>query len=726
VTRAASVPVTRRTLLLTLSAGAVCAGGGLGPHRQASATAPTGPGWGPWLAIENDGTATLLHSVTDLGQGTPTALAQVLADQLHLPLSAVVLRQAPVRAPFVENDGYYGTAASAGLSGSFAEIAQLGATARAMLMAAAARRWHADLAACDTQPARVVHRPTGRTLGYGELSAEAGALPVPALQQLALRPYDPNSWVGKPALRVIDRELVTGHAAFGIDVKLEGLVSASLRHAPVLGSRLRSLDPAPALRASGVLAVLNLGDAIAVVAADHWAASQALAKLAPVWDHPPGAIGSKDLRNQMLRAVHGDAGLLATLPDGGEPDVHRAQVLQELARAPNTVQALYEAPMAAHMAMEPQNATARVSQGQAEIWVSTQAQSLTREKVAEALALPLEQVTVHTLRVGGGFGRRLECDAAVQAARISRAVGRPVKLIWSREEDVRHDFMRPPAMGRLRAALGPDGQMRALAIDLAGPSLMASSSNRHPLSEDGIDFTVLMGLRGPYEGPVASRRWTRVEGGMRSGWWRSVGACANTFFLESFLDELAHATQADPVQTRLRLLRAPPARTVLEALVQRADLAQPVAPGRSRGLALGGHAGATLAGLSVEIVASAARGLRLARVVVVVNCGRVVNPRLVRSQVEGSVAWAVSACLLGEITATAGSIDQSGFHDYPVIGMAQMPAVELHLMDSDADPSGIGEEVVPLVAPALANAIFAASGERVRALPLSRSGWHLA
>ena len=397
--------------------------------------------------------------------------------------------------------------------------------------------------------------------------------------------------------------------------------------------------------------------------------------------------------------------------------------MQELALAGTVVEAVYETPMAAHLAMEPQNATAKVGPDSADIWVSTQQQSLTRTMVAQVLALPEDKVTVHTLRVGGGFGRRLEYDAAVQAARIARATGLPVKLIWSREQDVRHDFMRPPAVGRYRAALGSD------AMDVVGPSLMASSGNRHPVGADGIDFTAMMGLQGPYEWPVPSRRWTRVEGGMRSGWWRSVGASSNTFFIESFVDELALAAGSDAVAfRRLLLANTPRALTLLETLVQRAGLGHPAATDRWHGFAIGGRGQGTLAALAVEISTPTLgrRELRIERMVVVLDCGLVINPRLVQAQVKGSVAWGLSGCLLGEITATEGAVDQSGFHDYPVIDMARMPTVDVYLSASQAEPSGAGEDVVPLVAPALANAIFRASGERLRALPFGRGGWSLA
>lgn len=711
--------LSRRGLLLGVAAGGAVAALGWAAYRRPAAE--TAVPLLAWLEIAADGTVTLLHITTDLGQGTPTALAQIVADQLDVPWRAMRLRQAPVRAPFDGEDVEYATSASSGIRAQYDELRTLGATARAMLAAAAAQLWQVPVAEIESADGTMRHRPTGRSLGYGELAPTAAALPVP--KDVRPRPVGPDSAVGKPMARLGIPPRVDGSAVYGIDMRLPDMLVATVAHAPVRGGTLARVDPAPALAVPGVRQVVPLGGAVAVAADGYGQAAKGLAALSPEWTLPAPADDAAPLTDRLRGAALGAEGRLAA-PEGVDPAVQRRWAAGELAAAPVLVDALYETPLAAHMTMEPQTATARVAPSGAELWLPTQNQSLARRTVAAALDLPVDRVTITSTAVGGGFGRRLEPDAAVQAALTARAVGRPVKLIWSREQDVAHDFFRPPAAVRMRLGAGRDGRLRVFCADVACPSLLASSASTHPLGEDGVDFTALMGLLPVYDCPPPSLRWTDVPVPVRVGWWRSVGAFANCFAVESAIDELARAVGQSPMAFRRRnLASSPRALAVLDALEAMAGDHPPIA-GRHRGMALSRMSG-TFVAMQVELSVTPDREVVLHQVWAAVDCGLAVNPDAVRAQVEGAILWGLSACLLGEISVRDGKVEQSNFHDYPVLQLAQTPSIAVRLL-GDGPPGGAGEEAVPPLAPAIANALFAATGTRHRTLPFTRSGMTLA
>jgi isoquinoline 1-oxidoreductase beta subunit len=715
------IAITRRGVLklLAAAAGAAAIPAAAQSSVTAQARADAAVRLLGWLELGEDGSVTLFHTTTEIGQGTPSTLAQIVADQLDVPWSAMRLAQAPMVSPFFEDGGYYGTSSSSGLRSQFDELQQLGAAARQLLVETAAAAWQVAAAACETAAGEVVHPATGRRVRYAALAGAATTRPLPANQNIVLRSGGLLG-VASPPLGVAER--VRGSAKFGIDVVLADMAVATIAQAPTAGAVLVAQDRRAALRWRGVLDVVELPDAVAVVARDTWSALQGLKALDPKWRLPAAAPSSAAWRKTLRSALDGDAGVLVAAFDASTPpQEQRRRARAALAAADKTISAQYETPFAAHQTMEPQNATARVGATSAELWVPTQHQSLVQQSVGKALDLPAAAVTVHTTAVGGGFGRRLEVDVPVQAALIARRLGRPVKLIWSREQDVRHDYFRPAAAARLQAALAPGGRVNAWMIDLACPSILASSGNTHEPEQAGVDFTALMGLGVPYDLPKPSVRWTPVPAPVRVGWWRSVGSSNNCFFVESFVDEIAAELGLSPLAYRRRLLPAGSrARHVLETLASNAQLDGPAPAGRSRGLAMI-RMSDSIAAESVEISISDGR-VTVHEVHVAFDCGRAINPSAVRAQVQGSVLWGLSACLLEEITFERGAVVQSNFHDYPVARMQQAPRITVHLVDSGATLGGAGEEAVPPIAPALAGALHAATGRRLRELPFARAG----
>jgi isoquinoline 1-oxidoreductase subunit beta len=676
------------------------------------------------LHINEDGGVTLIHTSTDIGQGTPSVQAQIVADQLDVDWGSMRLEQAPVRPPYASGESAYSTAASSGISHQYETLQRLGATARALLVTAAAQRWRVPVSECTTSRGRVQHRRSKRDLPYGMLVNAAAILPVP--ESVDIRTALHDQFVGKSMPAINARSKVNGRYRYGIDVQLPNLKVATIMQCPMQGGRLvaAALDQAPALAIRGVIAVVPLSDAVAVVADGYWSARQAISKLQPKWEHAEPPISTNEFRRRLRTALDTEGGQHVK-PRSGSLDALREKVAAEFAKTNVKVSALYESHVAAHATMEPQNATAIVADGRAQLWVPTQNQSLTQEVVAKELKLPLSQVEINTTGVGGSFGRRLEPDVALQAVRIANVTKLPIKLIWSREEDIRQDFYRPGSAARLEAALSEDGVITALRFKLASSSILSSSASSHPIGPDGVDFTSIMGLRTPYAMPTPLVSWSRVESGLRSGWWRSVGASQNCFFVESFIDEIAHRLRTAPIDYRKRLLAGDArASKALDTLVEFAKLNEPTNAGRFRGVAMCFMSG-SIAATAVELSVDDKRRITLHRIYAVFDCGRAINPSRVEEQVSGGIVWGLSACLLNEVTVEDGVVSQSNFHDYPVLRMSQTPPIQVRLLDSGSKPGGAGEESVPTVAPAIANAVFAATGVRLRETPFTRSGFSL-
>jgi len=683
----------RRFLVLSATAGAGLALGFATRWRHA-ARRPD-----PWLTVRPDDTALLEVPFTELGQGTLLGITQIVAEELDLPPGAFTTTTAPMEARYLLKDSFY-TGGSGSIRPLFDDWRRLGATARALLVAAAAERWSVRPEQCRTESGAVLHPDGRQRLRYGALAGAAARQPLPAEVPLKAR----ADWrvIGLPLKRPGLRAIVEGSLAYGIDTRLPGQRYAALAQCPVFGGRLRDVDEAPARRLAGVRAVVRLPDAVAVVGDTTWHAARGLAALAPAWDPPAGPLSSAAIETE-LEAMLAREDLRAVAPDTAMPlAAYRARVAQALAAAPAVFEQRYRGQLLSHATMEPQNTLALVKGDAAELWTPTQHQTDVQREVAAALGLRAGRVRVHTTRIGGGFGRRLKVDYAVQAALVARAAGVPVQLLWSRAEDLQHDFYRPAAHALLSAALDADGLPTAIRARTAA-----------------TNDTVGNGLNAPWYAldPVIIELGEH-RSALPIGAWRSVDASLTCFFVESFVDELAERAGADPLAYRLRLAaREPRTRRVLEAVAERAGWSQPA--GRALGVA-------AFAGWSsyVALVAEAERAAdgtaRVRRLTCAFDCGTAVNPALVRAQVEGGVTMALSAALKERITIEAGRVRERNFDDYPLLAIGEAPPIDVVLLESPAAAvGGAGEPPVPAVAPAVANALYRLTGVRRRSLPLA-------
>jgi isoquinoline 1-oxidoreductase beta subunit len=661
-----------------------------------------------WIRIDPDGALCLLVNATEMGQGAKSGLAQILAEELDVDWSDVRVDFAPIDREHYGMWETYQTGGSGSVRGMFDRLRKAGATARTMLLQAAAQRWTVPVAECVARSGVVRHAQSSRSATYAVLARDALRLPPPT--DVPLKPRSEWQLIGKPMHRLDVRSKVDGSAIFGIDVRRPAMVYAAIAQSPVLGGTLEALDEAPAMKHAGVRRVLKINGAVVVVADKFWTAHRALADLKPVWR--PGAMANvtSTAIGKRLRALTHEPGKVY-VAEGEDETKARELCEAELTKARRIIERVYEAPLLSHSPMETMNGTALVLNGRAELWVPTQVQSDLRTAVAKALGFDEAAVTINTTEVGGGFGRRLQVDYGVQAALIAREMGVPVKLIWTREEDTQHGFYRPAAAVRLRAALGADDAITAFRAQIA--------------CVDGE--TPVGGMAGQlYALPNICITYAGWNPGVPLGAWRSVDASQNLFFFESFIDELARELREEPLAFRRRLLRDNArALRVLDAAAKLARWDEKLPKGHGRGIAfLRGYG--SLAAQVAEVSVGADHTVRVHRVSCAVDCGTAVNPSSIRAQFEGGVIFALSAAALGEITIADGRVQQSNFHDYPVVRMAQAPQVDVEILESPAEAvGGVGEPPVPPLAPAVANAIFAATGTRVRRLPLSASGFRL-
>jgi isoquinoline 1-oxidoreductase subunit beta len=716
---------SRREFLSHLAGGGLllCFGAPVALGRQAPASVGELPSINGWVRIDTTGTVELLSNTSEIGQGTGTALAQLLAEELDVEWGSVRLGMAPVEPRYFNSTWKeYATYGSGGIRGQFDTLRVAGAQARAMLIASGAEVWGVPPAECSTDRGFVVHRATGRRAGYGDLAATAARQPIPA--NPPLKPSGEWRLIGTEVRRLDVPAKVNGSAIFGIDVRVPEMMTAAIRQAPRFGGRLLKVDAAPALAVRGVRKVVTLDDAVAVVADDYWTAARGLSRLTPEWDNARAtAVTSADYAQALRNAV--EAGGSVYAPRGSTAQQLIESYDKAMRRATSHTESVYTVPFLSHAPMEPMNATAVVSTSRATLWLPTQTQSATASAVAKALGLPAEAITIHTTLSGGGFGRRGEFDFPIQAAKIARTVGAPVKLIWSREEDMQHDFYRPAAAIRLRAGIGDDGWPVGLRCDTACESLFYYSSGADRAAALPVDSTAV-GERPSYYalGPTLFAV-TTLDAGVPVGYWRSVAASQNTFAYECFFDELAHAAKVDPAAWRRHLLaEGSRERRVLDAVLELAKWSAPAPRGQFRGLALV-RANGTVVAHVVELSVTNGATIRLHRISTAVDCGIAVNPNSVRAQIEGSIGFALSAAMYGEITVRNGTVEQSNFHDYRLIRLPEMPGIDITLLASRDPPGGVGEEAVGPLAPALANAVFAATGRRIRDLPLAHAGFTL-
>ncbi len=705
--------VSRREFVsvLTAAGGSLLLGYRVGEGQRVASVA-SAPGFAPnaFIRIAPDGSITLFMPQAEMGQGTHTSMSMLLAEELEVTPEQVRLEHAPPDDKLYANPlfGEQITGASSSIRMFYEPLRRAGATARAMLIAAAAASWNVDAASCRARKGVVTHTPTGRTLSYGALAAKAATVPVP--DKIALKDPKDFTLIGTPAKRPDTPSKVNGTAQYGIDVRLPGMLIATVAASPVLGGKVAGLDDEKAKAVPGVRQIVQLDDAVAVVADHMWAAKQGSAALEIRWEDGPNAkVSTADVVEGLAKASE-TAGVTAR-KDGDPPSA--------FAGAAKKVEAVYESPFLAHATMEPMNCTVHVRRDGCEVWTGSQVLSRARAAAAKVTGLPLEKVVVHNHFLGGGFGRRLEVDYVTQAVRIAKQVDAPVKVVWTREEDVQHDVYRPYYYDRFAAGLDAHGKPVAWSHRIVGPSIMARFLP--PGFKDGIDIDAVDGaVQLLYDIPAIQIEYVRHEEPvLNTGFWRGVGVTHNNFVVESFIDELAAVSKQDPVAFRRALLRkSPRALTVLELAAKEAGWGKPVPRGRGRGVALLFSSWGTYLAQVAEVEVTGSSDVRVRRIVCAVDCGQVVNPDIVKAQIESGVVYGISGALWGEVTLNNGRVEQSNFDNYRVLRMNETPPIDVRVVRNSEAPGGIGEPGTSVTAAALANAVYAATGKRLRKLPL--------
>lgn len=701
-----------------LRAGAA-AGGGLLLSMNLSRTAASGSTvFAPdaFIRVDRGGRVTLIIPQVEMGQGAYTSLPMLIAEELEVGLKQVTVEHAPPNDGLYTNPalGFQVTGGSTSVRAFWEPLSRAGATARVMLISAAALRWRVDASSCRAENGYVVHAPTGRRLAYKNLVDRAAALPAP--KNVALK--DPKDYrlVGTPAKRLDAPDKVNGKATFGIDAKVPGMKVAAVAACPVIGGKLARVDDSKAKAVKGVLRIIQLANAAAVVADHTGAARKGLAALDIVWEGGNDHFSTDQLAVQLANAASKPAVIAKQAGD----------VAKAMKAAAETFEAVYQLPLLAHATMEPINCTAHIHEGGCDVWVGTQVATRAQAAAAAAAGLPLEKVRIHNHLLGGGFGRRLEVDYVHQAVQIARQVEYPVKVIWSREEDIQHDVYRPCYYDRLAAGLDEKGMPIALSHRVVGSSILARWAP--PAFVNGLDSDAVEGAAGPYAFPNVLVDYVRHEPpeGLTTGWWRGVGMTHNAFMVEGFIDELAAAAKKDPIDYRRALLGDDRrARGVLDLAAAKSDWSQALPEGSGRGVALIFGFGSYVAQVAEVDVAKDGRA-RVRRVVCAVDCGKAVNPDTIKAQMEGGIIFGITAALHGEITFKDGRVEQANFDSYQMLRINEAPRIDVFLVESDAAAGGIGEPGTSAIAPAVVNAIFAATGKRLRALPIRPTELRLA
>ena len=682
-----------------------------------------------WVRITPDDRVTLVLGKSEMGQGVFTALPMILAEELSLDWKQVHVEQAPTNPKIYD----LGTGGSGSVAGSWLPLRQAGAAAREMLIAAAAKRWEVGTDTCKAKNGFVVHGHPERSLRYGELVVDAAKLPVPNLNKVPLKNADDFTIVGRDTHRLDTALKSTGKAQFGIDSRAPGMLYAVIARCPVFEGKVASFDAGKARAVAGVRDVFEIKTSgrgasttggVAVLADNSWAAIQGRKALEVKWEEGAAANeSSEELRSQFLANASKPGGVLRS--EGDADAVLRA--------ASKKLEAIYELPFAAHVCMEPMNCTVHIRPDSAEAWVPSQGPQWAQAVIAEAAKLPPEKVTVHTTLMGGGFGRRYQADFVMEAAEVAKISGKPVMVLWTREDDMQHDFYRPASYHRLEGALDGEGKLAAWKHFQTSTSIAAKWSQKGAddpgLGEFGTGATL------PYLTPNIRIEYTLAHSSAPRAWWRSVEHSSSGFVVESFVDELARAAGQDPLEFRLKLIgearRIPqfgearedyhPLDTsrlkgVLRLAAEKAGWDKPLPKGQGRGIAAFYSFLSYVA--AVAEVSARSSAFKVNRIVCAVDCGRAVNPNGVRAQVESAAIYALTATIKDAITVDRGRVVQANFNDYAMIRMNEAPPIEVYLVPSTEAPTGIGEPTVPVIAPAICNAIFSATGKRVRRLPI--------
>ena len=730
--------LSRRTFLKAGAAG----GAGLllgftlpGRTRAAAPEAPTAFAPNAWLQIDPDDTVTIWIGEADMGQGVRTALPMLVADELEADWATIRIRQAEPDPKF----GNLGTGGSSSIRSKWMPLRRAGAAARAMLVAAAAQTWEVPEDACEARDGAVHHAASGQALTYGQLAATAATLPVP--EDPPLKDPEDFRFIGRPVTMLDTPDKVTGRATFGIDVRVPGMLFASVERCPEFGGSLAGYDAEAARAVPGVRQVIEIppmagpvhrAPGVAVVADSTWAALKGRRALGAEWTGGPHADESTEALRARFEELTSRPGH-AVRTDG---DADAA-----LAEAAQTIESVYELPFLAHAPMEPMNCTVHARADGAEVWAPTQFPTWYGQTAAEVLGLQPEQVTVHTTLLGGGFGRRANPDVVAEAAFVAKHVDAPVQVVWTREDDIRHDFYRPANYHRLSAGLDAEGHVTAWRHRVSTPAIGAFLFG----NEDNAEGETGGAWDLPYGIPNLRVEYAPAHSGVPRGWWRSVEHSYTGFVVNGFLDEVAAAAGRDPYELRLDLLdRTDPDalaatlaarhgdrgdyafdlaryRNVLVTAAEKAGWGTPLPDGTGRGIAA--HwSFLTYVAEVAEVTVGSGGQVVVNRVVCVVDCGQVVNPRTVEEQMEGAIIYGLTAALKGHLDVERGRVVQSNFHDYEMLRMNEAPAIEVHLVPSTKPPSGAGEPGLPPAAPAVAAAIYDATGKRVRRLPIALDG----
>ena len=674
--------------------------------------------WGPeimpneinaFLAIDPDGSILIRSPHQEMGQGAITALPMIVAEELECDWSKVKVEYASPARNLREKNVYgeMTTVGSRGVRTSWQMLLQAGASARERLIAAAAQRWNVSPSDCEAANSKITHKATGRSFDYGALAADAANIKLD--KEPTIRTPDQFKLIGKRLARLDTPLKINGSAKFAIDTKVPDMVYAAVSACPVFGGKLKSVDDAPAKGHRGILQVVKLENAVVVVADRFWRAKKALALLKPEWD--VGAAGNTDSAQfaKLYRDTL-DGPMVSARNDGNVDDA--------FGKGGKLVEAVYEAPHLAHATMEPLNATVHLQSDKLEVWLGSQTPMGTIRQAAAASGLKPEQIVIHNCFLGGGFGRRSINDEMRQAILVAKEVGKPVKLVWTREEDMTQDRYRPQAAVRMKAALGSDGMPTAFDAKIAVGSILRSTGINKV--ENGIEAQAVEGFANiPYAIPSVRIGCMLKNTHVPVMFWRSVGSSQNAFFVESYIDELAQAAGQDPYKFRRTLLAGKSDFLgVLDTIAEKSDWGKPLGQGRGRGIAIHECYGSII-GQVAEVTVSRKGEVKVDRVVAAVDCGHVVNPGIVEAQIQSGVIYGLSAALYGEITIKQGRVEQGNFDEYQVVRLADTPKIEVYLALSGGKKwGGIGEPGTAATAPAVANAVFAATGTRVRSMPL--------
>ena len=711
-----SISSSRRNFL-KLTATAAIGGGltlafGLPARGEILDTLTTDAPFAPnaFLRIDRSGKVTIVMPFIEMGQGTYTSIPMLIAEELEVDVDKIAIEHSPPDDKIYVNPliGIQMTGGSTAIRASYVRLRLAGATARVMLVGAAAQHWKVDRSTCRAETG-VVYGPSGRELGYGELVDAAAKLPVP--EKVALKEPADFKLIGTPHRRLDTAGKVDGSAKFGIDSRPPGMKFAVVATSPTFGGKLASIDEAKAKAVPGVSQVVRLDDAVAIVAIHTWAAKQGLAAAAPQWDPGPNAkLSTADIVAQ-LAAASEKPGAVAR---------HDGDAAAAIARAAQKFDAVYQQPFLAHATMEPMNCTVQMTKDGCDIWVGTQIPGRTQAAVMKLTGLKREQIHIHNHLLGGGFGRRLEYDGTVRAVQIAQHVEGPVQVIWTREEDIQHDMYRPYYYDRLSAGVDAQGKVAGWSHRIAGSSIIARYFPAY--LKDGIDSdAVESSANQPYGLSDIHVDWVAQEPpGIPTAFWRGVGVTRGTFAVESFIDELAANAKQDPLAYRVALLdKNPRAKAVLRIAAEKSGWGKPLPKGQGRGIALCTGFGTFIAQV-VQVSVDKDGAVNPTHVWCAVDCGIQVNPDTIRAQMQSGIVFGLSGALYGEITIKDGRVEQNNFTDYRILRIHETPPIDVHIVKSGEAPGGIGEPGTAALAPALTNAIYAATGTRLRQLPVGR------